>query len=271
MPARNLQPGLSFDAGQVVPQMFGCQASQSPTFSSAFWQKWGQLGSPNDQSFTINVETEDVSNGSPESTVDVLLMKINGELSVLFQDLNPHTMGKALGTNIPVETTYNATWQGGTGSTVQASSTASLIKVATGHGTGLAKGDILEIAMSSGNDAYVQYGRVDSVSGDDVTLKYKLEAVPTTSGTVKKVDSVTVHHGGSDVEQVALLLQLDFPKKYQHNMLTYRGQASGGITRQLAGAIKTPAKFRMLSQLKTISAEDYLVLSSTQMKMPNAA
>jgi hypothetical protein len=271
MPVRKLQPGLSFDAGQVVPQLFGCMASQSPTFDDTFWQRWGQLGSPNDQSFTITANTEKITNGSPEATVDVLLMALNGELNALIQDLNPHAMQKALGTDIPMEVTYNSSWQSGNGSTVQASTTAKVINVATGHGAGLVKNDILEIAMSSGNNAYVQFGIVDSVTTDAVTLKYELEAIPPTSGTVKKVDTIIIHHGGSDVQQVALLFQLDFPKRYQHSMLTYRAQASGGVTRQLSGAVKTPSKFEMLSILKTISAKDYLTLASTRMKMPNAA
>jgi len=186
-------------------------------------------------------------------------------------DLNPHALEKALGTDIPKEVTYNATWNGGDGSLI-VTATNKKLTLTTGEAAGLAKNDMLEVQLPSKNgNTYHQYAKVIAVVDDEVTLKWKLETPPVAGATVKKVDSLIIHHGGSSLVDQTLLLQLDFPKGYQHNLLVYRAQATGGATRQLAGAVKTPMKFRMLSNFLTVSTKDYLVLASTQIKNPNAA
>ncbi len=274
MPTHNLLPGLSHNSDNVNVQVFGAPSGPVQTSGFAFtdWQRWCSLGNPNDQGFNIQVETEDVTSGAPNVTVDVLLMSMNGNMTFLGQDMNPVGVSKALNTDVSnaIETTYNTSWQTGVGSTVQASSTARLIKVATGHGTGLVAGDVLEIAMAAGANAYKQYGIVDYVLTDDVYLRFELEAIPPTSATVKKVDSIIVHQGGGAMVDVGLQMQLDFPKAGQHALLAYKAQSVGGYTMQLGGAVKTPFDYRMLAVKKTINSKPKVVLASTKITAPNA-
>ena len=270
--AHNLQPGLSHDGDNVVVHLYGAPAELEMGFAdTAGFQRWGQLGSPGDQSFSVNPETEDIEVGSPMSAADTLLMKLTGQLDLVICDLNPHALEKSMGTDIPKEVTYNATWNTGAGSAI-VSATTKKLTLTTGEASGLAKNDMLEVQLPSKNGGtYPQYSKVIAVNGDEVTLKWHLETEPQAGATVKLVDSLIIHHGGSSLVNQSLLLQLDFPKGYQHNLLVYNAQANGGVTRQLAGAVKTPSKWRMLSHLMTINTKNYLVLASTQIKNPNAA
>lgn len=71
-------------------------------------------------------------------------------------------------------------WNAGRGSTVQASSTTSTVKVATGHGSRFWVGEAIAVEVSG----ELEICFVTAISTDDLTVYPTLTATPTTSGVV---------------------------------------------------------------------------------------
>ena len=71
-------------------------------------------------------------------------------------------------------------WNAGRGSTVQASSTTSTVKVATGHGSRFWVGEAIAVEVSG----ELEICFVAAISTDDLTVYPSLTATPTTSGVV---------------------------------------------------------------------------------------
>lgn len=71
------------------------------------------------------------------------------------------------------------------------------IKTITLHsGTGVAAGQMLEIAIGTGASAYKAYGRVESIASNTVTLESALEEAPANGAVVKDVASIKWQRGG---------------------------------------------------------------------------
>lgn len=269
MRASNINGDLTFKADLVYATLLVAKYSQSLAYDATTgWNKIGALSVASDQSFQVGVETEEVLTGVPITAKDDLITRLNGEASFVITDINPLAGKWSMGTTADIVwDTSGTTWSGEIFGTT---STTSVLQLSTGDGTGLAVGDVLRVELSSGNNVYYYPALVDLVNGDAVTLQYPLPEIPAASSTVTRVRGYDLYHGGNALQNMAVLVQLDFPKGDQHILEIYKASATGGFTRQLSGAVKTPLQLKMYGTLKTIgSLADQVALAVTHVGFTN--
>lgn len=74
------------------------------------------------------------------------------------------------------------------------------------EGANFAAGDLIEISMSSGNAAYLEYRRIESVTTDTIVITYPLDEDAVVGATVKGVESVKENVGGSQLQPYSGLI-----------------------------------------------------------------
>lgn len=261
----NINGDLTYNADLVYATLLVSKYSEALAYNATSgWRKIGALSVASDQSFQVGVETEEVLTGTPITAKDDLITRLNGEANFLMTDMNPLAGKWSMGTTGDIQwDTGGTAWSGTIAGT---SSTKQVLQVGTGEATGLAARDVIRVPI--GND-YVP-GIVDSIAGDAITLKYPLSEIPSTSAVLVRVQGYKLYHGGNVLENMAVLVQLDFPKGDQHILEIPKASATGGFTRQLSGAVKTPMKLKMYGSLDDIgSLTDQVVCAITHVGFPN--
>jgi len=231
------------------------------------WVQAAALSPAGDQSFGAKLETEEVNTGGIESTKDDLTKKITGEGSFMATDLNPWFAKYAMGTNLDIQwqTTGAAATVTGTESTTTQIVLANSTEAAT-----FATNDVFHVPLGNSSHTYLWPGIVLAVNDDTLLLKYALPEIPATSAEVTKVTGYNMWHGGNEILNLHVMVQLDFPKGDQHILDVLSCSMTGGFTRNLGGAVKTPASLKMYGTQQDVgSAVDQVVVAVSRVTFPN--
>lgn len=265
----NINGNLTYSADLVYATLLVAKHSQGLAYDATTgWNRIGALSVANDQSFSVAVESEEVLTGVPVTPKDDLITRLNGQADFVITDMNPLAGKWSMGTTADIQwDTSGTTWSG---TILSTGSTVSALQLSTGNATGLAVGDVLKVPLSSGNNVYYYPAVVDLIETDLVTLRFKLPEVPANNSVAVRVRGYDLYHGGNNLQNMSIIVQLDFPKGDQHIMEILKSSATGGFTRTLTGAVKTPFKCKMYGELKDIgSLTDQVTCAITHVGFPN--
>lgn len=270
---RKINGELSFNADLVYASVLIAKSSQGLAYDATEgFRQVATLSVASDQSFNVGVETEAVDTGAIITTKDDLIQRLTGEASFQFTDMNPLAGKWSMGTTAEIQwDTSGTAWQGTIAGTT---STSTVLQFGTGEATGLAENDVLRIPLSSGNNLNYFPGIVEAVdtTADTATLKYPIPEgqTPATSAVVDRVRGYDLYHGGNILQNMKLLVQLDFPKGDQHTLEVIKCSSTGGFTRQLSGAVKTPMNIKMYGTSQGIGTlTDQVTCAVTHVGFPN--
>ena len=270
---RRINGDLLDKADTVYMNLFVSNQSQGLDHTSTSGKvPVGTLTPAGDQSYQVGVESEEVVTGMPATAKDDLITALSGEASFLVTDLNPHAPKYAMGTTGEIQ------WNTTTGITPWAdsisgsSSTKSLLYVAALASDSLVENDVVRVELSEGGNVFYFPGIVGATdsTAKTISLKHRLPEIPVESATVVLVGGYTLHHGGNTLRTMTALVQCDFPKGDQHLMEIPSCSATGGYTRQMSGAVKTPISLKMYGTQGDIGAlTDQVILARTHVQFAN--
>lgn len=261
---------LSYNADNVYADLKVCSSSQGLTYGATAgdgMHRIAALGVASDQSFSCGMETEEVGTGAIETPKDDLILKLTGEASVTATDLNPHLARFATGTTLEIQ--WQTTSVSGTVAASGGAVTGVTLEDATQAGS-FSVNDVMKVPLSSGTNLYYWPAIVAGVSGATVTFKYAIPAAPADSAEIFKLLGYDIFHGGNVIHNLHALIQLDFPKGEQHILDIFKCSMTGGFTRSLGGAVKTPASMKMYGEQQDVgSLTGQIVCAATRAQFPN--
>lgn len=267
--SRKINGDLSFNADLVYATLKVAKYSQGLAYTATSgWNSAGTLSVAADQSFQVGVETEAVDTGTPITTKDDLVSRLTGEAQFTITDINPLSGKWSMGTtNDIIWDTSGTTW---TGTVLGTTGGVNSIYVSTA--TGVSVKDVLKVPLSTSGNIFYWPGIVDNVdtTAGIITWKYPLPEAPATSAVAERVRGYDLYHGGNVLQNMAVLVQLDFPKGDQHILEIPKCSATGGFTRQLSGAVKTPMNLKMYGTLRDVGTlTDQVTCAITHVGFPN--
>lgn len=167
-------------------------APRAAALTSASTSGWRRAGATEPGSYTAEFTTN-VNSTMLGTTKTKKSFHINEQGAALSANLTEIT---PFGQDLVNKTDLQATATYGSVNTTVDTGGGGVKNITLASGTGISAGDMLEIAIGSGNSAYKDYRRVESVSGDDITLESALDEAPADGATVKDVTKIVWKRGG---------------------------------------------------------------------------
>lgn len=262
---------LSYNADNVYADLKICDYAQNLTYASTSgWVRGGTLSVAGDQSFSCGVDTIPVDTGAIITTKDDLVERLTGEASLVATDLNPHAARYAQGTTLDIQwDTDSSTAVAGTVAAAGGAVQSITLENST-QASSFAVNDVIKVPLSTGNNIFYWPAIISQISDDTLTLKYAMPEAPADAAIIQKVFGYDLYHGGNVINNLHVLVQLDFPKGDQHILDILKCSMTGGFTRQLGGAVKTPLSLKMYGTLQDVgSLTDQVICAITRVQFPN--
>lgn len=175
------------DLGNAI--VYYCDTSFSTFTAAAASTKWRKLGLLNEGvQIEFAKEPLEFYSGAPAKLQQTYYISEGLQLSGQIMEVNPRNIARIMGGLTITETVKTSS---PAATTVATGSTKSVVKVASS--TGYAVDDEIRV----GNSGSYQYGRIASISGNDITLYEDLsgDANPTTGHAVAKIDTTSFEYG----------------------------------------------------------------------------
>lgn len=167
-------------------------APKAANLTSASTSGWHRAGGTEPGSYTAEFTTNVNSTmlGTTKTKKSFHINEQGAALSANLSEITPFGQDLVNKTNLLPTATY------GTVNATVDTSGGGLTMLTLSSATGITAGKMLEISIGSGNSAYKDYRRVESVNSNTVTLESALDEAPGDGAVVKDVSKIVWKRGG---------------------------------------------------------------------------